>query len=87
MDTKLPFLPFCKDEESKQFAMYVLENNAGPIVDKTAAVDWCRFADGKTIYTKPPSQIRIHVTKIDWNQRLNKYVSREQRLECCCQDR
>ena len=65
-----------RDEESKQFAMYVLENNAGPIVDKTAAVDWCRFADGKTIYTKPPSQIRIHVTKIDWNQRLNKYVSR-----------
>ena len=75
MGTKLPFLPFWGEEESKQFSKYVLENN-GPIVDKTAAFDWCRFVDGKTIHAKLPSQIHIYATKVDRNRRIKECVSR-----------
>ena len=71
MGTKLPYLPFWGDKESKQFAKYALNNNAGPTVDETAAAsDWHRSFDGRTIYAKPPSQFFIHVTKIDRNWRV-----------------
>ena len=75
MGIKLPFLTFWGEEESKQFANYVLIK-AAPIIDKTAAVDWCRFIDGKTIYSKLLSQICIYVTKFDRNRRVKECVSR-----------
>ena len=45
-------------------------------MDKIAAFDCYRFVDGKKIYTKSPSQIRINVTKVDEDRRVKECVSR-----------
>ena len=75
MGTKLPFLPFCGEDEYKRWAKYVMERD-GPSDDVKASLDWCKFVDGKTIHPKLPSQIRCYIAKVDRNQRTRNCTKR-----------
>ncbi|KAL7525102.1 hypothetical protein ACHAXR_003597, partial [Thalassiosira sp. AJA248-18] len=74
MGTKLPFLPFCGEDEYMQYAQLVI-NTPGPLDNEAAAVDWCKYVDGDKIHAKLPSQIRTHAATADRNQRVKECES------------
>jgi len=75
MGTKLPFLPFATEEENKLFAECVLRSDFPTMNDEDeAAVSWCKFVDGVTIFPKLPVHIRVHRDSFERNQRVKDCV-------------
>lgn len=75
MGTILPFLPVVHKEENKTFAKLVL-NGKGPINFDTAAVEWCKYVDGKNIMPKLPLQLRTHYEAWSRNQRVKESMKK-----------
>lgn len=77
MGIDLPFLPFARKEERTKFAQCVLSPDFPP-KDDAAAVAWCKFVDGVTIFPKLPVHLRTYREKFQRNERVRQSVENAQ---------
>ena len=72
MEINLPFLPFATEEERKQFAKCVLDPGF-PKKEEDAAIEWCKYVDGVTIFPKLPVHMRNY-QEFERNERVRQSV-------------
>ncbi|KAL7493375.1 hypothetical protein ACHAWT_002406, partial [Skeletonema menzelii] len=78
MGTQLPFLPFSTNEERMKFSEYVhsLPSPLSANNYEKAAVNWCGFVDGISVWPKLPCHFRTYKRKWDKNQRCKDLFER-----------
>jgi hypothetical protein len=76
MGAPLPFLPFSTKEENMLFADCALRNDFPMSNPEAAAIKWCQYVDGVSIFPKLPAHIRIHKESFERNQRVKSCVER-----------
>jgi hypothetical protein len=76
MGVPLPFLPFSTQEENQLFANCALADDFPMQNADEAAIAWCKYVDGVTIFPKLPVHIRTHKEAFERNMRVKDCVER-----------